>query len=99
MKVYIVNGHCGQYEDYTEWVAGNGVFLNREMAESFKVECDKQTAFMEELIPNLEDATDDNLYPRYYSLQIPEWCVDKYACYDYTGTRYNISEYNVIEEF
>ena len=96
MKVYIVNGYSGEYEDYMEWVAGGVVFLTREMAESFKEECEKQATYMEE---STNDPEDNREYPRYYLEQIPEWGVDKCACYDYTATGYGISEYDVCEEF
>lgn len=99
MKVYVVIGESGEYEDYREWIAG--ILPSREMADTFKVECEKQAKYMMEYIDMYDDDGKpyEREYPRYYDGQIPEWGVDKKASYDYTGTSYDIEEYEVIEEF
>jgi len=99
MKVYLVIGHMGQYEDSREWIAG--ILPSREMANTFKVECEKQADYMLECVEMLDDDGElyKEKYPRHYNEGIPDWATDKKASYDYTGTSYHIEEHEVIEEF
>jgi len=97
MRIHIVHGSTGEYEDYQEWIAG--VFGTLEMALSFKTACEAQAIYMEELIQDTSDPEDTQYYPRYFTEHLSEDSVDQLACYDYTGTSYFISTHTIIEEF
>jgi len=105
MRIHIVHGSTGEYEDYQEWIAG--VFGTLEMALSFKTACEAQAIYMQELMPStfgrdpedFYDEENNNFYPRYFTEHLSEDSVDQLACYDYTGTSYFVSTHTISEEF
>jgi len=84
MKVYIVWGDTGVYDDRSIWIAK--IFKNKTKAESFRLECQKYADYMMEDIPDEQGLT----MPRYYAEEYNG--PDERFRIDYTGTDYTVFE-------
>ena len=87
MKVYIVWGNTGEYEDYREWIAG--IFRSEDDAKEF---CEKCQKFADYMMEDIYDYTESAKSPRYYSSDEYESGPDGKFSMDYTGTHYMIGE-------
>ena len=87
MKVYIVWGDTGQWEDYSDWIAG--IFRNEDDAKEF---CEKCKAFASYMMEPVWDEDAQESFPRYYNSEEYGKGPDRRFNIDYTGTHYMIGE-------
>lgn len=86
MKIYIVQGSAGEYSERTEWLVC--AYKNKEIAQIHAEEAQKEAATIETITDRYEDERDE-------AIKAAVW--DKEMQFGYTGTRYFVSEIDVLE--
>jgi hypothetical protein len=83
MKIYLVEGHTGEYEDYRSWIAK--AFKRKSSAVAFKKKLDA-----------ICEAFGDVTIQNYPDLEELLRKVDTHGSVDYTGVTYDIVPLSVV---
>jgi len=89
MKIYIVFGECGEYEDFTSWVVR--AFKSKKKAEEFILKAKKEINVLYEKTKHMTNS------PNIFSKPRPRTECDPAPHFDYTGTGYRYEETELDE--
>lgn len=90
MQIYIVIGNTGSYEDYHTWISK--CFTNKQLAESFKSECQNYASELK-IMYNTDP---DKFWANEFELL--KNSPDEFMRMDYTGTDYDIQEHELVTD-